>query len=62
MRAEAVLGERSETQGLEIESVEGVAGGQQGAGQALAELSAPHSSWGCIQGSPTSLWRGGTVL
>lgn len=62
MRAEAVLGERSDTQGLEIESVEGVAGGQQGAGQALAELSAPRSSWGCIQGSPTSLWRGGTVL
>lgn len=54
--------------GLETESVESVAGGQQGSGQALAELRqapgiaharrAPCSSWGCTQGSPSSLWQG----
>lgn len=35
-----MLGEGSEAQGLKTESVESVAGGQQGAGQALAELQA----------------------
>lgn len=38
VRAEVVLGEGSEAQGLRTESVEGEAGGQQGAGQAVAEL------------------------
>lgn len=40
VRAEAVLGEGLEAQGFRTESAESVAGGQQGAGQVLAELQA----------------------
>lgn len=67
VRAGLVLGEGSEARGLETESVESVAGGQQGSGQALAELRqapgiahagrAPCSSWGAPRAAPAASGR-----